>query len=109
MSRSRMELYSFTIHSAGTYQLRIDGLEPGVDYSRDAILITRQFRGALVLHRLREELGDELFWRGIRRYVADRAGKGARSEALRRALEAVSVRDLKPFFERWVYRSAFDL
>ena len=52
MSRSRMELYSFTIHSAGTYQLRIDGLEPGVDYSRDAILITRQFRGALVLHVL---------------------------------------------------------
>jgi hypothetical protein len=52
MSRSRMELYSFRIHSAGAYQLRIDGLEPAADYSRDAILITRQFRGALVLHVL---------------------------------------------------------
>ena len=38
--------------SAGAYHLRIDGLDPGTDYSRDAILITRQFRGALVLHVL---------------------------------------------------------
>ncbi|MDQ2767704.1 MAG: hypothetical protein M3Y30_11165 [Gemmatimonadota bacterium] len=52
MSRSRMELYSFTIFAAGAYKLRIDGLDPAVDYSRDAILITRQFRGALVLHVL---------------------------------------------------------
>ena len=52
MSRSRMELYSFTIPSAGTYKLRIDGIDAATDYSRDSILITRQFRGALVLHVL---------------------------------------------------------
>jgi hypothetical protein len=52
MSRSRMELYSFTIHSAGAYHLHTDGVDPAADYSRDAILITRQFRGALVLHVL---------------------------------------------------------
>jgi hypothetical protein len=52
MSRSRMELYSFTIASAGTYKLHIDGVDPSTDYSRDAIVITRQFRGALVLHVL---------------------------------------------------------
>jgi len=52
MSRSRMELYSFTIPSPGTFKLHIDGLDAAADYSRDAILITRQFRGALVLHVL---------------------------------------------------------
>ena len=64
------------------------------------------FRGALVLHRLRTELGDEVFWRGIRGYVAGFAGKSARTLDLRRALETASGRDLSPFFERWVYSVA---
>jgi aminopeptidase N len=63
-------------------------------------------RGALVLHKLREELGETAFWSGLRRYVADRAGKGARSEDLRVALEAASGRDLRAFFATWVYASA---
>jgi hypothetical protein len=66
-------------------------------------------RGALVLLKLREELGDDAFWAGIRRYVQSRAWKGARSEDLRAALEATSGRDLRAFFERWVYAPAYDL
>jgi hypothetical protein len=52
MSRSRIELYSFTIPSPGAYTLRVAGIDPSADYSRHAILITRQYRGALVLHVL---------------------------------------------------------
>jgi hypothetical protein len=52
MSRSRLELYSFTIPSAGAYTLRIEGIDPATDYSSHAILITRQYRAALVLHVL---------------------------------------------------------
>jgi hypothetical protein len=52
MSRSRIELYSFTIPSPGAYALRVDGIDPSTDYSRHAILITRQYLGALVLHVL---------------------------------------------------------
>jgi aminopeptidase N len=63
-------------------------------------------RGALALHRLRAELGEDLFWRGLRRYVKDRAGQGARSEDLRAAFEAATGRDLGPFFATWVYASA---
>jgi aminopeptidase N len=66
-------------------------------------------RGALVLHKLRTELGEDHFRAGIRRYIKDRAGKGARTEDLRQAFEAVSGRDLKAFFSRWVYAPAFDL
>jgi aminopeptidase N len=66
-------------------------------------------RGALVLDTLRRELGDAVFWDGIRRYVAERAGKGARTGDLRAALEAASRRDLRPFFARWVYAPAPDL
>jgi aminopeptidase N len=67
------------------------------------------FRGALVLHKLEQELGERVFWEGIQRYVRDRAGKGARTEHLREALASVSGRDLKDFFARWVYAAAPEL
>jgi aminopeptidase N len=67
------------------------------------------FRGALVLHRLRLELGEDAFWDGIRRYVKARPPAGARSEDLRAALEAASGRELRAFFARWVYSPAADL
>jgi aminopeptidase N len=66
-------------------------------------------RGALVLHKLRDELGETAFWQGIRLYVKNMAGKGARSEDLRYALEQASGRALKDFFAKWVYASAPDL
>jgi len=67
------------------------------------------FRGALALHRLRVELGEAQFWAGVRRYVRDQTTRGARSEDLRRAFEAVSGRDLTAWFERWIYTSAPDV
>jgi aminopeptidase N len=67
------------------------------------------FRGALVLDKLRNELGDQTFWEGIRRYVAVQAHKPTRSEDLRSAMAAASGRDLRAFFERWVYEVAPDL
>ncbi len=64
------------------------------------------FRGALVLDKLRREIGDDAFWNGIRKYTRDRAGKGARTSDLRMAFESSSGRDLESFFATWVYRAA---
>ncbi|WP_394832963.1 hypothetical protein LVJ94_41325 [Pendulispora rubella] len=66
-------------------------------------------RGALVLHKLRTELGDAAFWAGIQRYVREQSGRAAHTEHLRAALEAAAGRDLKPFFAHWVYAPASDL
>ncbi|HMJ55509.1 MAG TPA: M1 family aminopeptidase, partial [Polyangiaceae bacterium] len=67
------------------------------------------YRGGLVLHKLRNELGESAFWAGIQRYVRERTGKSARTEDLRAALEAASGRDLKDFFFKWVYSAAPDI
>ncbi len=64
------------------------------------------FRGALVLDTLRETLGEAAFWAGLRHYVVARQGRSAVTEDLRQALEQASGRDLRDFFERWVYTSA---
>ncbi|MBA2703160.1 MAG: M1 family metallopeptidase [Blastocatellia bacterium] len=60
-------------------------------------------KGAWVLHMLRAELGDEVFFRGIRRYYNEHRGSLASSEDFRAALEKESRKSLKEFFAPWVY------
>ena len=67
------------------------------------------YRGALALDKLRHELGDPIFWSGMRRYVRTQAGQNTRTEQLRAAFETASGRDLEPFFSRWIYTPAPDL
>jgi aminopeptidase N len=67
------------------------------------------YRGALVMDKLRTELGETAFWAGIQRYAKGRTGRSARTEDLRAALAAASGRDLNDFFFKWVYSAAPDL
>lgn len=63
-------------------------------------------KGAAVLHMLRRFVGDEAFFRGVRRYYADSRFTKAGTDDLRKAMEAESGRSLERFFERWIYDSA---
>ena len=60
-------------------------------------------KGAWVLHMLRSSLGDDVFFRGIRDYYHAHKDGTASTEDLRAALEKASGKDLKDFFQRWVY------
>ncbi len=60
-------------------------------------------KGSYVLHRLREELGDKLFWKGIRLYTSRFWGKSVRSKDLQDCMEKASQRRLDRFFNTWVY------
>ncbi|MFH0810713.1 MAG: M1 family aminopeptidase, partial [Pseudomonadota bacterium] len=72
--------------------------EPG-DRLNDALGYTK---GALVFHQLRQWLGDEAFFEGLR-IVAGRHRDGSASWAdLRAAFEESSGKDLKWFFTQWV-------
>jgi aminopeptidase N len=62
-------------------------------------------KGAWVLHMLRSDLGDAVFFRGIRSYYEAHKSGTASSEDLRAALEKASGKNLHPFFARWVYDS----
>jgi aminopeptidase N len=61
-------------------------------------------KGACVLHMLRRELGDALFFRGVRAYLERHQRGVVETRDLMRALEEVSGRSLERFFEQWVYR-----
>jgi aminopeptidase N len=62
-------------------------------------------KGAWVLHMLRSSLGDDAFFRGIREYYNGHIGATASTEDLRAALEKSAEKNLKTFFDRWVYDS----
>jgi aminopeptidase N len=61
-------------------------------------------KGAYALHELRELLGDAAFWSGIRRYTTEHFGRSVTTEDFRAAMEQASGKDLRTFFDRWVYK-----
>ncbi len=61
-------------------------------------------KGALVLHMLRQRLGDDAFFKGVRLYV-DRFRLGTvETDDFRRVLEEVSGHSLEQFFETYALR-----
>ncbi len=60
-------------------------------------------KGAAVLHMLRRLVGDDAFFRGLRRYYAENRFKKAGTSDLQAAMEAESGQSLERFFQRWIY------
>lgn len=60
-------------------------------------------KGALVLHELREHLGERAFWAGLLLYTRGHFGKPVRTADLEMAMELASGRNLSAFFNAWVY------
>lgn len=62
------------------------------------------YKGAYVLHLLREKLGDEAFWKGIHFYSSSYFGKSVKTEDFKLAMEKATNSDLDNFFDKWVYK-----
>jgi aminopeptidase N len=61
------------------------------------------FKGAYVLHLLRKELGDEAFWKGVMFFTQRYYGKSVTTEDFQLTMEQSSGKDLKVFFDTWIY------
>jgi aminopeptidase N len=61
-------------------------------------------KGAWTLHMLRDLIGTETFWRGIRLYYQRYMNGVASTADLRRAMEDVSGQELQWFFAQWLTR-----
>ncbi len=59
-------------------------------------------KGAWVLHMLRQELGDRIFWEGIRKFYATYRNKNALTSDFQAIMETVSGRRLGYFFKQWL-------
>jgi aminopeptidase N len=62
-------------------------------------------KGSWVLHMLRQEVGNENFWKGIRQYYTQYQHSNALTEDLEKVMETVSGLNLDQFFKQWVYKA----
>jgi aminopeptidase N len=58
-----------------------------------------------VLHMLRRQLGDELFWKGIRDYYQTYRDRNVMTVDFQRVMEKASGQDLEVFFRQWFFRA----
>ena len=63
-------------------------------------------KGATVLHMLRRLIGDDAFFKGLRRFYAGARFRKAGTDELKEAFETESGRSLDRFFDQWIYGSS---
>ena len=64
-------------------------------------------KGALVVHMLRHELGEQRFWKALRHYVRKHQFQNVETADLKIAIEEATGSHLDAFFDQWVYGSGF--
>jgi len=64
-------------------------------------------KGALVLHMLRETVGEEMFWKALHRYLDENKYKPVGSADLQRIFEETTGKRLDWFFDQWVYKAGY--
>jgi len=62
-------------------------------------------KAAMIFHLLRREVGEEVFWAGLRRLVGDYGGRYAEWSDVEKVFGLVSGMDLRWFFAQWVERA----
>lgn len=60
-------------------------------------------KGGWVLHMLHRQLGDSIFWKAIRGYYQQYAGGVADTRDFEKVVEQVSGKNLRQFFDQWLY------
>lgn len=106
LSKIRSDAGSFLMKDAvtsrrhGLFNLRANEVEKLFD---DASVTYN--KGGVVLHMLREEIGNEAFWKGVKIYLERHRLQNVRTTDLIKAMEEASGRDLDWFFDQWVFKS----
>lgn len=91
LEKARAAGYDKPLAWSGTYPSL--GIRRAIQYSK----------GALFLAHLRQTLGDEAFWKGIRHYTRKHAGKTVTSRDFQLSMGSASTRNLSELFSHWVY------
>ena len=90
------------------YQVAIDaGYDKALTYGGEypSLRVRRAIqyaKGALFMDALRTEVGDRLFWKGLRHYTQAHVGGSVTSHDLQLAMEQVAGRKLNVIFDQWV-------
>lgn len=101
--RSNAETY----FSEDTYRYRRPIVYDRYRQPIDLFDMTLYKKGALIIHMLRETVGDEMFWKSLNRYLTDNQNRNVVTADLQRAFEQTTGQQLDWFFDQWVYRAGY--
>ncbi|MBI4895269.1 MAG: HEAT repeat domain-containing protein [Candidatus Aenigmarchaeota archaeon] len=62
-------------------------------------------KGSWILHMLRWELGDELWWKVINHYVKKFSHKSVETLDLINCIEEVTGKNMRKFFDQWIFKA----
>jgi len=83
---------------------RSAGIRSPADPGVDQVFSGRTYvRGALALHAIREELGDELFFQVLTAWASEKRGGNGNTQEFQAVAERTSGRDLESLFAEWVH------
>jgi len=100
--------FAFTMYEAQKAGINTDkalGRKPIV--SAGSFTTNLYPRGASVLHMLRFQLGEELFWRAINHYITKHQFSSVETNDLKVAIEEATGQNLYWFFDQWMYRAGY--
>lgn len=89
-------------------EIEAEVAERGRDYPldqppRERILSFDTYnRGALMMHALHMEMGDDAFFEGLRSYLAQHSGESVGQDAFEQAMEEAAGRELDVIWEAWL-------
>ncbi|MEO0469247.1 MAG: M1 family aminopeptidase [Bacteroidota bacterium] len=69
--------------------------------AKDRVIV--YYKGACFLHELRGELGEDIFWRGIKEYSQTFADQSVHSKDFQAMMEKAAKRSLAEVFDAWVW------
>ncbi len=64
-------------------------------------------KGGAVIHTLREEIGNDIFWKAVNVYLNRHKFANVESNDLKKVMEEVSGKDLGWFFNQWVIKGGY--
>jgi aminopeptidase N len=78
----------------------------GTLYNPGNALFSRMIydKGAWVLHMLRKEIGDQLFFEVLRDYFKEYKYSNASTADFKNLCERISKKNLNKFFDQWIYK-----
>ncbi len=80
------------------------------NYSRieELLNVENYYKGALFLNALRQFIGDESFFLGIKKYYNGYKHLNVTTQDLEKVMSSVSNKNLKPLFHKWLYEPVLD-
>lgn len=60
-------------------------------------------KGSIILYALKNQMGDEAFFKSLNRYLTTNAYKSGEPHQLRLAMEEVTGKDWLPYFDQWYF------